>query len=433
MITYQTGHFLWGYVDQLDWMRRSGRLSSTPGSIKIDRDSWWGHVSFVLTIAPLAAATQSYGWPEVVSILDAEGELQRPEMARVVRAWRRVWEYNDVTISQRLLVDLPVHDTLKEGLRRAQWAAHLQSLDAVEALYGSSFDLLPPAEREFARGWCRAARLLAVAAAPTNLDNLIYPLGAGYPPERILAGGAEQMEVPDGDGVVDPSLPYGPPQLVKEAEADKLAHSNTLKCIKSLRWLGTLPAPVFSTLCLLWRRSCTSYPSRRTAAQLLHRACYGNRKKRAKAVLRSLLNVFVPDLNYRKLTPPFGIDPAVHVEYDPDRERRDPIEPLPRDSGSYPINPLQRDWYDGPRPEYRAEGPLEDGDDGLAGGYGGMFPLGKEVADMGFEATERREGEAKDRLRKAVEAIRELAASRNSDARHARRGSNETPVETVFT
>ncbi|CAM9861996.1 unnamed protein product, partial [Laminaria digitata] len=180
-------HFLWGYADQLDWMRRSGRLSSKPGSIKVDEKSWWGRVSYALTIVPLAAAADTDLCDDgSVSILDGD-DLQLPEMQRAVRAWRRVWRFSDADIAPRVLLDLPVHDSLLERVRRAQWAAHLESLDAVEALYKEEFDALPSsAEREFARGWCRASRLLAVAAAHTNVDRLLLPLGAGYPPERVL-------------------------------------------------------------------------------------------------------------------------------------------------------------------------------------------------------------------------------------------------------
>lgn len=407
-------------------MRRSGRLSSTPDSIKIDRDSWWGHASFALTIAPLAAAIESDIWPEGVSILDA-GELRRPEMKRAVRAWRRVWQYTDITILQRLVFDHPVHDTLQEGLRRAQWAAHLESLDAVEALYGASLDALPPAEREFARGWCRAARLFAAAAAHTNLDRRIYTLGAGYPPERILKARQEKVDVDNEDY----SVPHGPPELVAEANADPVARRNTRRCIRSVRWLGNLPAPAFAAIRLMWRRACMSYPARRTAAQVLHRACYGGVVAKAKAWGRSMLNMFLPNLNYRKLTPPFGVDPAEEVEFDPDFERRDPTKPLPRPPGSHPLNPLQQPWYDGPRPQYRAGGPLEDGDDSLTGSYGGMFPPGREISDMGFEASEREEREMEEMLQKAIEARREVSAMRGNSRNGIEEG--EPFVRAVFT
>ncbi|CBN76777.1 expressed unknown protein [Ectocarpus siliculosus] len=358
----QSGHFLWGYVDQLDWMRRSGRLSSTPGSIK-------------------------------------------------------------------------------ERIRRAQWAAHLESLDAVEALYGKEFDMLPSrAEREFARGWCRAARLFAVAAAHTNLERCLLPLGAGYAPERLLTDDDDFLTAAarkQGPRSLE-SVPFGPPDSVAEAERDSAVVAlNTRRCVTSVRWLGTLRAPVLAGLCRLWRRSCASYPARRRVARVLREACYGGRRAKAAAWAKSFLFLFVPDLNYRKLTFPLGVDPAEEVEYDPDFEPRDFSKPYPRPVGSRPLNPLQWPWYEGRRPDPSAGLPGGEGwgedDDGLlaspsaVAAAGGMFPPGREPVDGSFEAGQRREQEVMEDLRALGYNLDEREGSKggsgDGEARH--RGSRE--------
>lgn len=406
---------MWGYADQLDWMRRSGRLSSKPGSIKVDRASWWGRVSYALTIVPLAAAVESGLWEEdAVSILDGD-DLQLPEMRRAVRAWRRVWCFNDADIATRVLMDMPVHDSLQERVRRAQWAAHLESLDAVEALYWKEFDALPSsAEREFARGWCRAARLFALAAAHTNLNRLLLPLGAGYPPERVLA---DNDDTDDFIKESRESVPYEPPYIVAEAEADSLVALNTRRCVESVRWLGRLRAPMFAILRTVWRRACISYPARRQAARVLRQACYGGKKAKAAAVGQSFLFMFVPNLNYRKLTPPFGVDPAEAVEYDPDMEPRDPTKAPPRPAGSRPLNPLQWPWYDGRRPDPSTGGPDED-DDGLAGSAEGMFPRRMAPPDISFERLQAIEREIAQDLRRAKKRLLEREnLERNSEER----------------
>lgn len=397
-------------------------------------------MSYALTIAPLAAAVESGLWEEdSVSILHGGEDLQLPEMRRAVRAWRRVWRFNDADISERVLLDMPVHDSLQERVRRAQWAAHLESLEAVEALYKKEFDALPSAaEREFARGWCRAARLLAVAAAHTNLDRLIFPLGAGYPPERILTNNAGGDTADYITGELD-SVPYGPPHLVEEATTDPVLALNTRRSVESVRWLGTLRAPTFAVLCLLWQRSCTSYPSRLGAARALRRACYGGKRDKAKAWGRSLWYMFVPDLNYRKLAPPFGVDPAEEVEYDPDMELRDPGKPLPRPPGSRPLNPLQWPWYDGRRPDPRAvEGP-DDNDDGFGAGSESMFPPGRVPGNIGFEALQRIDREIMEDLRRAKKRKEDTEGGReHGDSSSRREGSvakendGDTATSTVF-
>lgn len=377
-------------------MRRSGRLSSKPGSIKVDEQSWWGRVSYTLTIVPLAAAAESGLCDEgSVSILGGD-DLQLPEMQRAVRAWRRVWLHSDADIATRVLLDMPVHDSLMERVRRAQWAAHVESLDAVEALYKKEFDALPSsAEREFARGWCRASRLLAVAAAHTNLDRLLLPLGAGYPPERYLtdSNACDAISEDSLEGV-----PYGPLYLVEEAKADPAVALGTRRCVKSFRWLGNLRAPAFATLRFLWRRACVSYPARRGAARVLRGACLGGKRAKAAAWGKLLVFTLIPDLNYRKLTPPFGVDPAEEVEYDPDMPLRDPAKLPKRPAGSRPLNPLQWPWYDGRRPDPAAVGGTgeaegggwDEDDDGLGSSAGGMFPSGKVPTDIRFDTLQQR-------------------------------------------
>lgn len=437
----KSGHFLWGYVDQLDWMRRSGRLSSTPCSIKVDPSSWWGRVSYALTIIPLAAAVECGAAVSILGLAragdgDSDGDrqgqkddLQLPQLRRAVRAWKRVWSFSDADIASRVRLNMPVHDSLQERLRRAQWAAHLESLDAVDALYGEEFDKLPSeAEREFARGWCRAARLFSEAAAHTSLDRCLLPLGAGYAPERMLtgvdddycsgtattAGGAaakEEEEEEEGSSKA----------LESSREAAVLARS-TRRCVASVRWLGRLRAPVFGALRRLWRRSCGSYPARRGAARVLRGACYGGRRAKAAAWAKSFLFLFVPDLNYRKLCFPLGVDPAEEVEYDPDFRLADVTKPPPRRAGSRPSNPLQWPWYDGRKPDPSAGTAGGAGwgeeDDGLLGGSaiaGGMFPRGREPVDWSFEALQRREREIMQDLRAAKEYYDKLQSSEEGD------------------
>lgn len=363
-------------------MKRSGRLSAAPGSIKVDRGSWWGHVSFALTIVPLAAAAESGAFGDAISILDAD-DLRRPPMRRAVRAWQRVWCNTDPIIVERLQRREPVHDVLQEGIRRAQWAAHLESLEAVEALYTDAFLALPPGEREFASGWCRVARLFAAAAAHNSLDKVIFPLGGGCSPEQVIGA----REGAEGG---DPGLEDG---ALADAEPDRtLAQRKTRRCARSLRWLGKLPGPAFAVLAFLWRRSCVSYPARRSAVRRLHRLCYGGVGGKAAAVTRSIAFMLVPDINYRKMTLPLGIDPVEHVEYDPDYEPPDPDRPAPRPPGAPILNPLQRPWYDGPRPGGRDDGPIENDDDGFGEVPMGLYPLGTEPADLSHAETDEEEG-----------------------------------------
>ena len=416
-------------------MRRSGRLSSTPGSIKVDTSSWWGRVSYALTIIPLAAAIECGAAVSILGLGEGvrKDDLQLPQLRRAVRAWKRVWSFSDPDIAARVQLNMPVHDSLQERVRRAQWAAHLESLDAVDALYGDEFATLPSeAEREFARGWCRAARLFSEAAAHTNLDRCLLPLGAGYAPERMLtsdddAGGGSG----GGDGAIAGAIAEEEASEASDGNSDSAVVAlKTRRCVASVRWLGTLHAPVFGALRRLWRRSCASYPARREAARALRRACYGGRRAKAAAWAKSFLFMFVPDLNYRKLSFPLGVDPAEQVEYDPDFRLADVSKPPPHRAGSRPSNPLQWPWYDGRKPDPSAGAPgagWGEDDDGLMGGSpvaGGMFPRGREPVDRSFEALQRREQEIMRDLRAAKEYYDKMKSSEGGNDRGSNDGSS---------
>ncbi|CAM9432418.1 unnamed protein product [Choristocarpus tenellus] len=396
MENHQSRHFLWIHVDQLDWMRRSGRLSSTPGSIKVDSSSWWGHVSYALTVAPLSAALECGLWPDSIPIIGCE-ELKQPPMARAIRAWRRVWLYQSEDIAFRAFLNLPVHDTLTEGLRRKHWAAVLESLHAVEVLHRSEFELLPWEEQKFAKGWLRTAKLLAAAAAPSDLDGMLLSLGAGYLPERLLRETSNGMEhVP-----YSASLPEGEGGQ-GEGDDDEVTRRKTRRFIRSLHWLGSLPDPAWGIALWAWKRACASYPARRAAPRTLHRWAHGGPVPRAWASVHALLCTMVPDLNYRKLTPPFGVDPAEDVEYDPAYQ-------TPENDGhgfevdeNELLNALQRPWYDGPRPDLEStsskvggQGGWEDEDED------GLFPPGVDPSNLSDKAYQQIEDEILEDFRMA--------------------------------
>jgi len=84
-----TKHFFWGYVAQLDWQWRTGRLGDEKTSIS--PQSWWGAMNYTLSVLPLAAAVDSGLIPlEEVKGVDFT-EADRVELAAARAAWAQLW------------------------------------------------------------------------------------------------------------------------------------------------------------------------------------------------------------------------------------------------------------------------------------------------------------------------------------------------------
>ncbi|CAN0005291.1 unnamed protein product, partial [Discosporangium mesarthrocarpum] len=125
--------------------------------------------------------------------------------------------------------------------------------------------------------------------------------------------------------------------------------------VRTLRRLGTMPGPAWAAVHWLWGQSCRSYPGRQMAPRALHQWVWGGGIARARAWVGQLLFLLAPNINYRKLTPPFGIDPAEPTNYNQalkpwewGRELSSEMAPPGRGK---PVHPLQKPWYEGPMPD----------------------------------------------------------------------------------
>jgi hypothetical protein len=179
----------WGYVQQLEWQWRSGRLrrADTPPG-RIDADSWWGSCNYSLSIIPLIAAAQA-GVIEPIEIKPPDKHAEK--FARGGKAGDYIVPaaYNEALGAWRAFFEavktFPL-DTDIEPLRFLVWHAHLIAITAAGKLYAPEAALLPTSEREFGAGWVRMVDFLGVAAWRTDLDFMLE-YGTGVLPERMMA------------------------------------------------------------------------------------------------------------------------------------------------------------------------------------------------------------------------------------------------------
>lgn len=196
------GSVFWGYVFQLDWQMRSGRLTlaNTPAG-QIDPNAPWGYGNYALSVIPLLAAMRC-GLLPTLDILPAighsdfeygSGSAIPPLFVNAVGEWQRFYG---------LLRQLRPGDDL-EPMRVELWRAHFFSLTAIEpALHEHALKYSSQNELDFLLGWIRMVDFLGAAAWRTDL-NYMLDNGIGWLPERPLTDADVPGNMPDMDARVN--------------------------------------------------------------------------------------------------------------------------------------------------------------------------------------------------------------------------------------
>jgi hypothetical protein len=192
----------WGYVFQLQWQGRSGRLQfpDTPAG-RIDPDSAWGFGNYALCLIPLVGAMQVGFIPELevlppdapsrfeyVSGGSKAGKFQIPPLFQdAARAWQGYFK----------LVEQTQPGSDLEPIRFSLWNAHKASLVAVEHVLRRIEPLhTSRKELDFLIGWCRMVDYLWLAAWPTDLPFMLEN-GSGVLPERLIQDDDVPGQIPE--------------------------------------------------------------------------------------------------------------------------------------------------------------------------------------------------------------------------------------------
>lgn len=184
-------NFFWGYIFQLQWQWRSGRLQfSSTSSGRIDVDSMWGYGNYTLSVIPLIAAIQ-VGSVSAMEVLPPDkqsifeyargggksGAVFVPEALQpAVQIWQEFFK----------LVARTAPGSDLEPLLFLFWNAHKESLMAIDKAHHliQSQSYAKP-EIDFFMGWIRMVDYLWVSAWPTDLKFMLEN-GSGVLPERML-------------------------------------------------------------------------------------------------------------------------------------------------------------------------------------------------------------------------------------------------------
>jgi hypothetical protein len=200
-------HFLWAYIAQLDWQRRSGRLENpskwdaenTVGNGPFDfrkvngisKKSWWGHMNLNFSVAVYLGAAKAGLVPDtVLSDKSLEDNIAFQECIQI---WRGFFAnaFVQYTTFCHTINDEGNNnhgEISKLNLYRALWTAHSGVIRATLPRSEGFLAVLPKEDRDVGLGWCKMVELLDAADWQLlSLDSLLK-FGCGYLPTRRLEG-----------------------------------------------------------------------------------------------------------------------------------------------------------------------------------------------------------------------------------------------------
>jgi Leg1 len=203
-----TRHWYWGYLAQLDWQRRSGRLQN-PAEWNAEHDlttfqtskflsqedpiskkSWWGYMNLQFSIAVYCGAAEAGLVPAIRLGKDAAVVETDRGFQQCVQQWKAFWDthhrefltaiQNSATETQRKAALVILYQRL--------WETHTNVILSGVANAKKLEALLPDEDRSVGLGWCNMVELLAAMSwTSLSLDSLCQ-FGVGYLPTVRIAG-----------------------------------------------------------------------------------------------------------------------------------------------------------------------------------------------------------------------------------------------------
>jgi hypothetical protein len=204
-------HWYWGYLAQLDWQWRSGRLADptihTNGQIQQEFDihismkSWFGYMNLNFSVAVYRGAAKAGLVPDISlriggGVTDESEKFNSnpnnveadPGFIKCVSIWEAFFRGPHATF---LLHHGPKRSKkerqpLVDDLYRELWSTHTRIIQASLPHARPLENLMPDFEREFGLGWCHMVELLAAMRFTLLSLDALMEHGAGYLPSLTL-------------------------------------------------------------------------------------------------------------------------------------------------------------------------------------------------------------------------------------------------------
>lgn len=174
------GNSLWGIRIQTQWQINSGRQQSQSNAARIDENSWFANINYLLTIVPYLVAMKCQLLPTTTKFLPPQVNPASDYpivYADIDPAIAEDWTNYFETI-KRLRSD-PTYVSL-ESLQQILWVVHNSTV--VEALvkFAPKLNSLNIKEKKFSNGFGHLVEILAIvnmdtSYTPTNSLNKMLP------------------------------------------------------------------------------------------------------------------------------------------------------------------------------------------------------------------------------------------------------------------
>lgn len=187
-------HWLWAYLSQLDWQRRSGRLSHPSSETKIvendsmiSTDSWFGYMNANFIVAMYRSAANLGMVNDIKLTKGSEVDVEKdPAFLKCVDIWTSFLEGPHKDFLERCSLGDSNKVEAFNAYYAKLWATHTDTI-RTSIQYAERMEaLLPELERKFALGFCRVPEMLeAMSWSYLGLDSLMK-IGVGYLPSQFL-------------------------------------------------------------------------------------------------------------------------------------------------------------------------------------------------------------------------------------------------------
>lgn len=187
-------HWYWGYLAQLDWQWRSGRLfdSNTKenkllSNEIISTDSWFGYMNMNFTVAFYQGAAKAGLVPEIILSSENFDATKDPGYQACVEVWYSFWTTSHVAFIQNYSISTNRNDQSSiMTLYKDLWDFHTLIIQTSLPHAKRMEQYMPEYERAFGLGWCHMVELLAAMSWTWLSLEALMKHGAGFLPTTVL-------------------------------------------------------------------------------------------------------------------------------------------------------------------------------------------------------------------------------------------------------
>lgn len=178
------GNIMWGIRIQTEWQITSGRQQSQPTAARVDENSWFASINYLLTIVPYLVAMNCQLLPETTKFLPPQSSPPSDFPTRyedIDPALALDWTNYFDTI-KRLRTD-PTYVTL-ESLQQMLWVPHNTTVVNALVKFAPKLKSVNVKEKKFSNGFAHLVEILATININTSYP-LTYSLNKILPPRKL--------------------------------------------------------------------------------------------------------------------------------------------------------------------------------------------------------------------------------------------------------